>query len=97
MGKPIEQDQQSIYSTVTDRIIAELEAGRLPWVQPWDSAACGCTMPANTATGRGYSGINILILWGAVIDGGFASQRWLTFRQVQAAGGSCSWRSRSRR
>jgi antirestriction protein ArdC len=87
MGKPGENDRQSIYSAVTDRIIAELEAGRLPWVQPWDSAACGCAMPANAATGRGYSGINILILWGAVIEGGFASQCWLTFRQAQAAGG----------
>ena len=88
MGKPGEQDRQSIYSTVTGQIIAELEAGRLPWVQPWDSAACGCAMPANAATGRGYSGINILILWAAVIDGGHPSQRWLTFQQAQAAGGS---------
>ncbi|MCB2052526.1 MAG: DUF1738 domain-containing protein, partial [Novosphingobium sp.] len=25
-----------LYQSVTDKIIAELEAGRLPWVQPWD-------------------------------------------------------------
>jgi len=64
------------------------EAGRLPWVQPWDSAACGCTMPHNAGTGRRYSGINVLILWAAVIEGGYASQRWLTYRQAQAAGGN---------
>ncbi|WP_368735032.1 ArdC-like ssDNA-binding domain-containing protein, partial [Serratia marcescens] len=37
-------------------------------------------MPRNAATGRHYSGINVLILWGAVIEHGFAGQSWLTFR-----------------
>lgn len=79
--------RQSLYAEVTNRVIAELEQGRLPWVQPWDGAACGCAMPHNAGTGRRYSGINVLILWAAVIDGGYASQRWLTYRQAQAAGG----------
>ena len=81
-------ERETLYSEVTARVIAELEAGRLPWVQPWDSAACGCTMPHNAGSGRPYSGINILILWAAVIRGGYASQRWLTFRQTQALGGT---------
>jgi len=79
--------RQSLYAEVTNRIIAELEAGRLPWVQPWDAAACPCTMPVNAATGRRYSGINILMLWAAVIEGGYTSQRWLTFAQANGAGG----------
>ncbi|MCH7628173.1 MAG: DUF1738 domain-containing protein [Proteobacteria bacterium] len=79
--------RQSLYGEVTSRIIAELEAGRLPWVQPWDSAKCPCTMPANAVSQRAYSGINVLILWAAAIEHGFASQRWLTFRQAMAAGG----------
>ncbi|AYJ86565.1 DUF1738 domain-containing protein [Sphingomonas paeninsulae] len=82
------QHRQSLYAEVTERVIAELEEGRLPWAQPWDSSVCGCAMPANAASGRRYSGINVLILWSAVIDGGFSSQRWLTFRQAQVAGGS---------
>lgn len=82
------QERASLYAEVTARVIAELEQGRLPWVQPWDAAACGCTMPANAMTGRRYSGINILILWAAVIEGRYASQRWLTYRQAQAAGGT---------
>ncbi|MGH6613404.1 ArdC family protein [Sphingomonas sp.] len=84
----IENNRQSLYAEVTSRVIAELEAGQLPWVQPWDSAACGCAMPHNAGTGRRYSGINVLILWAAVIDGGYTSQRWLTYRQAQAAGGT---------
>src|SRR3546814_11845152 len=32
-------------------------------------------------------GVNVLILWGAVIEHGWPSQSWLTFRQAQEAGG----------
>jgi antirestriction protein ArdC len=35
----------------------------------------------------GLFGINVLILWGSVIDAGYPSQSWLTFRQAQEAGG----------
>jgi antirestriction protein ArdC len=88
MENSARNERQSLYAEVTSRVIAELEAGRLPWVQPWNSAACGCTMPHNAGTGRRYSGVNILILWAAVIGGGYASQRWLTYRQAHAAGGN---------
>lgn len=88
MERRTDKSRRSLYAEVTGRVIAELEQGRLLWVQPWDSAACGCTMPANAVTGRRYSGINVLILWAAVIEGGHASQRWLTYRQAQAAGGN---------
>ncbi len=80
-------ERQSIYAEVTSRIIAQLEEGRLPWVQPWDSSVCPCTMPQNAVTGRRYSGINILILWATVSERGFTGQRWLTYRQAEAAGG----------
>jgi hypothetical protein len=80
--------RQSLYSEVTSRFIAELEQGRLPWVQPWDTSLCGCTMPHNAATDRRYSGINVLILWAEVVCKGYGSQRWLTYRQAQAAGGN---------
>ncbi len=83
-----ETNRQDLYAEVTNRIIGEMEEGRLPWIQPWDSALCGCAMPHNAGTGRRYSGINVLILWAAGVGGGFASQRWLTFRQAQALGGT---------
>ena len=81
-------DRGSLYQEVTDRIVAELEAGRVPWVQPWASATAGLGLPKNAATGRHYSGINILILWGAVIDKAYPSQHWLTFRQALGLGGA---------
>jgi antirestriction protein ArdC len=32
-------DRASLYTEITDKIIAELEVGRIPWVQPWGTAA----------------------------------------------------------
>lgn len=82
------REQGSLYQDVTDRIIAELEQGRVPWVQPWGRAKAGLGLPKNAATGRRYSGVNILILWGSVIEKGFPSQHWLTFRQALDLGGN---------
>lgn len=78
-------DRASLYDDVTRRIISELEAGRFPWVQPWDASP---NLPRNALTGRRYSGVNILLLWAAGIEGGHASQCWLTFRQALEAGGA---------
>src|SRR3546814_43575 len=47
----------------------------------------GPGLPRNALTARNYSGVNVLILWGAVIEHGWPSQSWLTFRQAQEAGG----------
>jgi antirestriction protein ArdC len=80
-------DGASLDDQVTNRIIAELEEGRLPWMQPWDKAGVATGLPRNAGMGRCYSGINVLILWSAVIDGGYGSQAWLTYRQAEALGG----------
>jgi len=57
-------DRSNLYSEITDKIIAELEAGRVPWVQPWGTAAAKAPLgvPQNASTGRTYSGINVLLL-----------------------------------
>jgi len=82
------ENRANLYDEVTARIISELEAGRLPWVQPWGaSGGTGPGLPRNALTGRNYSGVNVLILWGEVIAHGWPSQSWLTFRQAQEAGG----------
>jgi antirestriction protein ArdC len=84
------RDRTNLYSEITDKIIAELEAGRVPWVQPWGTAAANAPLglPKNASTDRQYSGINVLLLWGAVIERGFSGQSWLTFRQALSLGGN---------
>src|SRR3546814_2893832 len=74
---------RDLYADVTAKIIAELEEGRFPWVQPWEGRP---SLPRNAATGRRYSGVNILLLWNAAMNAGHPSQSGLTFRQAFAAG-----------
>lgn len=76
---------RDLYADVTAKIIAELEQGRFPWVQPWDAAP---TMPRNALTGRRYSGVNVLLLWSAAMERSYSVSGWLTFRQALSAGGN---------
>ena len=90
IAQPGGSDRAGLYDEITDRIIAELEEGRLPWVQPWGGAGAQASLalPCNASTGRSYSGINVLILWDAVVQHGYPTQHWLTFRQAQSLGGT---------
>lgn len=78
----------NLYQEITDRIIADLEVGHVPWVQPWGTANATLGMPYNAATGRQYSGINILTLWSAVVRRGFSGHGFLTYNQALGLGGS---------
>lgn len=84
-----------VYQTVTDRIVAALEAGTVPWVRPWSSAldtgsASGTPpdhgFPRNGYTGRQYAGINVLLLWLTMSERGYVSNEWFTMRQANALG-----------
>ncbi len=82
-------DRTNFYDDITNKIIGELEKVRFPWVQPWGtpSAKAQLAMPKNASTSRNYSGINVLILWGEVIEKAYSGQSWLTYRQALALGG----------
>ena len=77
--KAVERSERvDLYQEITDEMIAQLEAGTVPWVQPWDSNVTSDTaavtfdgMPQNGATGRTYQGINVLILWMRAMKAGF--------------------------
>ena len=73
-----------IFEDVTRAIIEEMERGAVPWVRPWktDRKNFGSVMPANAATGRSYSGINVPILWGSADANGYPSHAWMTFKQA---------------
>jgi antirestriction protein ArdC len=68
------------YEVITDRILALLEKGTVPWHKPWDSAT---GLPRNLVSQRSYRGINVWLLTAM----GYASPFWATFHQVKAAGG----------
>jgi len=76
----------SLYEQVTNAIIADLERGAPTWVQPWKTTRRTNLgfLPANLATRRTYSGINIPILWRAASEAGYADHAWMTFKQALA-------------
>ncbi len=82
--------RETVYKQVTSRIISELEQGRVPWVQPWGKVdgATAIGLPTNADTGNAYSGINILLLWGAAFEADFQAQSWVTYKQAQKLGGN---------
>jgi antirestriction protein ArdC len=69
------------YQVITNRILALLEQGSVPWLTPWDSAM---GLPRNLFSQRSYRGINVWLLTAM----GLPSPFWATFHQVKAAGGS---------
>lgn len=76
-----------LYARVTNQIIAALEEGVRPWVKPWSAGhlAGNVTLPLR-ANGLPYSGMNVLLLWMAGVAGGYASNRWMTYRQASELG-----------
>ena len=78
-------ERQDVYTRITGRIIQSLEKGVRPWMKPWsgENAAGRITRPLRH-NGTPYSGINILMLWGASVEYGFTSPSWMTFRQALA-------------
>ena len=70
----------NLYQVVTDKIIALLVKGTIPWRKPWSSGG----PPMNALTKRPYSGINLWLL----LSLPYESNLYLTFDQVKKLGGS---------
>ena len=64
-----------IYAAVTDRIIAQMEQGVIPWQKPWVSNG----KAISHATGKPYSLLNQMLLG--------RPGEYVTFKQCQEAGG----------
>jgi antirestriction protein ArdC len=78
--------KRDLYSEVSARIVAELEAGAAPSVKPW-SATPGANTPCNAVSNRPYSGCNVILLWMAQAAG-YRTPRFLTFKQALELGGN---------
>lgn len=76
-----------LHQTITDQIIAAIEAGCPPWRKPWTGSTAGACLPLRH-NGEPYRGINILVLWSVATAQGYASARWLTFKQAKDLGAS---------
>ena len=77
---------RNLYQEVSERIAHQLELGALPWIKPWSATAAGSNVPQNAVTGHRYTGCNVVLIWMAM-NRGWASPRFLTFKQALGAGG----------
>lgn len=76
-----------VYARITDSIIKDLEQGARPWMKPWAAGnADGRISRPLRHNGTPYRGMNVLLLWGAAMDGGFQSPQWMTYKQAQELG-----------
>lgn len=73
----------NVYEIVTNRILSELEKGKIPWHKPWKRVNKGGEIilggAYNHVTGHRYSLLNQLLL--------MHDDAYLTFKQVQSLGG----------
>jgi antirestriction protein ArdC len=78
-------DRSDIYQTVTDRIVAAIEAGTGSWKMPWHVKASD-GVPMNALTRKAYRGSNVVSLWVDAQLDGYEHPLWASYRQWQELG-----------
>lgn len=68
---------------ITQEIIARLEAGTKPWVQPWRGVPVSRPL---RACGIPYRGMNVFWLWMVADMCGYTSPYWMTYNQAKTLG-----------
>lgn len=68
-----------VHEIVTEKILAELNKGNIPWRKPWN-----CTGHCNLVSKKAYRGINPFLLDFA----GYKSGWWMTYNQAKQLGGN---------
>jgi antirestriction protein ArdC len=71
---------ETVYQVITDRVIALLQQGTVPWQKPWQGAELA---PQNLVSRKPYRGVNVFLLHAM----SYTSPYWLTFKQARGLGG----------
>lgn len=69
---------RNLYKEISEKIIAQLEKGIIPWHKPWTIRGDESLIVSHS-TGKGYSLLNSLLLSEA--------GEYATFKQIEAEGG----------
>lgn len=72
--------QNNVYQMVTDRIVAQLEQGLIPWHKPWTGVGLEDGGAVNYVSRKPYSMLNQMLLG--------REGEYLTFKQIKERGGS---------
>ena len=74
--------KKKVVDIITDQIIAELEAGTVPWARPWTSEP-----QKNLISKKAYRGFNQFVLGWEARERGYNCPWWATFKQISDKGG----------
>src|SRR4051812_37209443 len=69
----------------TARVIAMVEAGTAPWLQPWNADTCP-RLQFNPTTGKIYRGGNQPTLMLTAIERDYDDPRWCSYKQAADKG-----------
>lgn len=69
-----------IYQEITDKIVAALENGVLPWRRSWNSEIA---LPRRV-NGDAYRGVNVILLWMAEMVNDYQHHVFMTFNQAKS-------------
>ncbi len=72
--------KNEIYSEAVEKIITSIQSGVKPWVRPFDRPNLG--RARNFFTKIPYQGVNSMLLMMDAYRRGYASNNWLTFKQL---------------
>jgi len=78
-------DRTGVYRSITEKIIAAIEAGAGSFVMPWHVGP-GVGRPLNAVTEKPYQGVNVVALWAEAMLSGFGQGAWATFKQWRSVG-----------
>ena len=77
---------KDIHATVTNSLIAAIEANPGDWTMPWRRSGQSLRLPLNAASKRAYRGINTVVLWVTAQESSYASRHWATYKQWSELG-----------
>jgi antirestriction protein ArdC len=82
----LSESKFDVYQTVTDQIVAAIEAGAGTCKMPWHAGIVSMTMPINAATKAPYRGVNIVSLWASAAVKRYLTGYWASYKQWQTLG-----------
>jgi antirestriction protein ArdC len=86
MRSNAQRPRQSIYETITAKILDAIEANPGDPIMPWQRGGTRPVLQTNAVTGNAYRGVNILSLWVTALERGYSSGEWATLRQWNEKG-----------
>lgn len=83
----LSKPKSDVFHTITEKIVAAIEAGAGPCVMPWHGSIVPPAFPQNAATGKPYRGVNVVALWAEAYVRRYVSGHWASYKQWQGLGG----------